>query len=82
VGQEVEAHAAVFRRQMRGPESLRLDRALNALAQSLGFGPFLVAHLAAPAAPQRTLVGKNLLVDDPRRAQADVVDVIAQAGDR
>ena len=80
VGHEVEPHPAVLGREVGGPQPLGLDRILHLEAQRLGLRPRLLARRAPAGAPEQGLVGQDQLVDDARRPDADVVDVVAQPG--
>ena len=78
VGEEVEAHAAVLLGQVRRPQAVLLDPRLDVLAQLLGLLALGLVGAARPAAPQLALVRQDLLVDDRRRAHADVVDPLVE----
>ena len=75
---EIDTHAAVLGRQVGCPQPLRLDFRLDLAAQRPGLRPLGRGRVAPPRVPEHGLVGQDLLVDDPGRTQADVVDFVAE----
>ena len=81
---EGQPHAAEFRGQVRRPQVRLLDLVLHADAQFAGFLLLLAARPTAVGSmrPELPLVRQNVVVDDLRRGEPDLVDLVVQGRHR
>ena len=83
VREEVETHPAVLLGKVRSPQPRFPYLRLDLLAQLDRVAPLPISHLTvAVVGPQPVLVRQDVLVDDRRRPQTDVVDPLVHGRDR